>query len=304
MNYITGDALQHVYIRCLDHGILFYSIEDRIVYYTTIATRSKIRGIVVEAASFMFSHIHLSVRAHSERSLSGFLDGCNSSFARRYNRHYGREGYCRLFSKDKKHSQKSTSKAKRTNIAYVFNNHVEKGLCSKATAERWSFLAYAFSDHPFSSSINRDEASPDLRKGLNLVDRRASKNIALKYSDLEKILPFLNAVEREQFIDYIIVKYALIDFSKTISHYESRDSMLIAIDSTTGGEYDIKEDYSKEKDIPYVELIELATSEGYLSRIYTMETSEKMERLLEAHRRTSASDNQLRHFFHTDFTTE
>lgn len=292
-------ATQHIYLRCRDLGVLFYSIQDRLVYYTLAATHSRKKRVRIVAASFMFTHIHQSADAPTKQDLECYLRNTDSAYSRLYNAYHGRkEG--QLFDKPPGRSQKFSYKDKKTNLIYVFNNHVEKGLCRKAIQERWSFLAYAFSDHPFSEKIDLKTASRTLCRALRLVDRRVGKNKALEYADLDRIMPLLDAVETEQFIDYVISRYALIDFSAAVSLFESAEDMVRAVNSTTGGEYDISEDYSVMKDTPYVELTEFFSRNGMLGRIFTMSPGEKMDCMMAAKRYTDASDEHLKRFFHID----
>lgn len=206
-----------------------------------------------------------------------------------------------MFDRPVGHSCKLTAKEKRSALIYVFNNHVEKGLCREAIEERWSFIAYAFSSHPFSEEINKKKASGALLKALRLIDRRISKNKALEYADLDRILPKLNEMETEQFVDYVISHYAWIDFPHTVSRFQSLDALIVALNSTTGSEYGIKEDFTREKDTGYISLLEYARREGVLKRIFTMSGSEKLEFIINARHETQARDSQLKRFLHYDF---
>jgi len=293
-------ATQHIYHRCKDLGVLFYSTKDRIVYYTLAATKARKKRIRVLAASLMFTHLHESAQAPSKLDLECYLRNTDSSFARLYNKHYGRKESV-LFDKPPGCAQKMTTKEKRSNIIYVFNNHVEKGLCKDPREERWSFLAYAFSDHPFSEKLDMKRTSSALRKALRLVNRRIVKNKALEYTDLDRIFPALDEVEMEQFIDYVIYHYAWIDFRATLSYFDSEEDIVKALHSVTGGEYDINEDYSSQNDLDYIELLDFAERNSLSERLFSMTPREKMDWAFEARRCTSASDDHLRRFFHIDF---
>ena len=293
-------ALQHIYHRCRDKGLLFYSLEDRLVYYSLVAVHSKKNNVEVAAASLMFTHLHQSVRAHSRKDLSCYLRNTDSAFTRLYNHRYGRSDG-QLFGRPVGWSQKYSFKDKKTNVIYVFNNHVEKGLCKEAVQERWSFLAYALSDHPFSIPLNKNTASGPLLKALRLVDRRVAKFKALEYCDLDRILPELDGVETEQFVDYVISRYAWVDFSIGISLFGSLDNMIIAINSTTGSEHCIDEDFSKHKDTGYVQLVRYAGESGFLGRIFSMAGSEKMDWVIRIRNEMFVPYSLLRKFFHYDF---
>ena len=286
----------HVYQRCQDLGVLFYTLEDRLVYYTLAAVKSKKHNVKVVAASQMFTHTHQSVLAELLSDVSGYFHDLDTSFSRLYNFRHSRNG--RLFDRPTGISMKRSSKDKRSNIIYVYNNHVEKGLCQSAVEERWSLLAYGLSDHPFSAAIDPKTASATLKKVMKLVDLRIRKLKALEYADLDKILPVLNAEETEQFTDYVISRYALIDFRLAAMHFRSMEDMVRAVDSATGGEFQIREERTREKDRAYDVLIRKACAGGFLDHIFTMTAKEKTELALELFGRTGVSMLQIGKFLH------
>lgn len=292
----SPNAIQHIYRRAFDKGVIFYTLEDRIVFYTIIAVYARKYGITVYAASLMYTHIHLSISAESERVVEKFLQDSGSVFARVYNRKYGRCG--ELFDKPFGHSQKRGDKEKRTNIIYVFNNHVEKGLCRLASEERWSFLAYAESNNPFSQSQDLKTASNLMKRAINLVNRRVKNNRPLKYGDMDTLLSKMTDVEKNQFVDYVICIYRLVQFSATFRYFKDYRTLANAAASTTGGEWEIRETYSAHKDTAYVELVEWAAQKGLIKRLYMMTDEEKMDFYSEARYETSASESQLKKFFH------
>jgi len=285
----------HLYQRAIDHGVIFYDLADRLVYYTITAVKSKKYGIVVNAASIMFTHIHQSVMIHNLVQLGMYLHDVGVTFSRLYNNRYFREGA--LFQHPAGRSTKNSTKAIKTNIIYVFNNHVEKRLCDKAIEERWSFLAYAKSQHPFSKEIPH-RCSKELRKAIRLVDRRILKLKNLEYADLDRILPVLTEDEKEQFIDYVIHRYALIDFNCAASFFQNIDSMINAVDSTTGSEYEIQEDFDSNSDIPYNVLTTYFTKNKIIQSIYNLSESEKELWSTLAHQKTNAPTWQIKKFIH------
>lgn len=289
-------AIQHIYLRCIDKGVIFYTVSDRLVYYTLASVKSQRRNVRVLAAAIMFTHVHQSVMSDSYPALYGYLHDLDTSFSRLYNAYHHRSG--RLFGKPPGCSQKYSLKEKRTNLIYVYNNHVEKGLCRRAVDERWSLLAYAFSDHPFSPAIQKKTVSRPLRRALNLVDRRVAKCRALEYCDLDGIFARLTPVESQQFVDYVISRYRLVDFAQAAACFDSLEKMVVAADSTTGGEYDINEDFSREGDSGYVALIRDAASAGYLRDIFSMSEERIFNAVESALARSVATPNQVRKFFH------
>lgn len=295
----SQNGLYHLYLRARDKGVIFYTLEDRLVYYTVCAVKAKECDVRIAAAAIMFSHIHLSARTEAERNIRTFLQKTGTSFSRLYNSRYERTG--RLFDRGPGQSYKTSTKEQRTNIIYVFNNHVEKGLCRTASAERWSFLAYADCANPFSIPYDKKQSSKEFLKACRLVDRRVKKLKPMEYCDFDIIFPRLAETEKNQFVDYVITKYGLIDFSVAVTLFGSIDALRLAAESTTGGEYDIREEYTRQSDNAYVELVHFASMSGFVKKIYTMGTAEKLKWIEECVRRTSASFAQLRKFFHEQF---
>lgn len=295
---ITFDsgALHHIYQRAVDLGVIFYSDKDRLVYYTLAAVKSKQHNVRVAAAAIMYTHIHQSVQVDGVHAIDGYLHDLNTSFARLYNHHYSRKG--ELFQKPPGKSQKLSSKTKRSNIIYVFNNHVEKGLCQRAENERWSLLAYATSESPFSQPLNVKTCSRRLLRAKKLVDRRVDTGKALEYIDLDGLFSELSETEREQFIDYSIIRYSLIDFRMAASLFDGMQNLIISVHSSVGNEYDIKEDRTKFKDTAYVKLCKYAHSNGFLMSIYSMDDKKRREIIQKTKRETGICDFLIGRFFH------
>lgn len=294
----SNQATQHIYQRTKDHGVWFYTTLDRLVYYSLAACKAKKYRVQVLAASIMYTHLHQTVRACCLEDLRAYLQDTNSCFGRLYNYEYHRKG--QLFDDDPGRSQKNSSKEQRSNLIYVYNNHVEKGLCSRAVEERWSFLAFAVCDNPFSKAIDRKRLSKPLSMSMKLVDRRVGRLKALEYQDLHRIQKRLTEEEWEQFVDYAITKYAWIDYDGAVSLFGGLKEMILAIDSTTGGEYDIREDYSRLKDTGYRDMIAWLEREHRLSGLFALSDEERMELLMECRRQLASHPDHLRRMFHVE----
>lgn len=74
--------------------------------------------------------------------------------------------------------------------------------------------------------------------------------------------------------------------------------MISAINTTTGGEYDISEDYTTDKDTGYLELINVMKGRCPVSDIFNMSGIDQMGTFMYARQRTAASDAQIRKFLH------
>ena len=287
-------ALHHVYQRADDLGVIFYRLQDRLAYYTLAATMARKYKIKVWAAAIMFTHIHQSCRASDYQSLWNYLRDLDSSFARAYNHEYGRKG--KLFRRHPGIAPKSSEKAVRTNILYVINNHVEKQLCSRATDERWCFIAYAKSPSPFSDPfiLGRDH----LKRAIKLIDKRVTGMRPLKYRELNTIFKGLNEDEVNAITDYIIGKYSLVNHAAAIRPFGSFESLITAAESTTGAEHDFSEDYYSGSDVPFIELIDFASGKGYLKRIFQMDADHLLRLAKHAKTCSNARISHIERFFH------
>lgn len=287
-------GIQHLYMRSDDWGVIFYDDIDRLVYYTEECAAKRRCGVTVLAASYMFNHIHNSIRVRSASMLSDFAWGAMSPFARAFN--YRRKRSGEVFHREFGWSSKTNSKKIRNNICYVVNNHVEKKLCSRAMESRWDFLAYATSEHPFSKEIVNP--SPDLKHAMRFIRKKSSKNQPLKYPFLLGARAKLNEEEWEQLIDYIIVTYKLVDFEESVKYFKGLDEMITAPDITTGSEFDVGEDFSNEPDTPYLELFDYWSSHFQDKSVYELSLDNRIQVANEMYFQTSASKNQIRKFLH------
>lgn len=289
----------HIYLRAKDKGVIFYDDLDRLVYYCIIAIQARKYGITVLAAAIMFTHVHICAMAASREQIDRFIQESSSEFARIANFEKGRSG--KFFARHPGKALKKTSKLIRTNIIYVFNNHVEKRLCTRATGERWSFLAYGRSKWPFSAKLER--CGVEMRKAMALVRRRAIKRKPLKYSELRRKLSLLSEDERERLKDFIITSYALVDFGAASSFFNGFEAMLTAIDSSTGSEWDIKEEFCGEDDRTYLRLMEWARKNKLCDdngtfNPYAMDNATKAKLTNKLLRTTDFSLFQIRKFLH------
>ncbi len=328
-NFRRG-CVMHIYQRAADKGVIFYTVADRLVYYTTCASVMAKYGIPCYAASIMFTHVHFSCIPESPEQLEACIRDASSSFARAYNHEHKRNG--ELFDRPFGSSVKWTTKEARSNLLYVFNNHVEKKICRTAVEERWSFLAFSLSSHPFSEALSESNMSKRLRRGLNLVDRHAAKRQPLKYSDINAILKDLNQTETQQYIDYVIKAYRLVDFSYGTKLFGSIRDMIDASETVTGDEWDIHEDFYGFSDIVYSELCQLFPQSSIECRnspmksdieccsspmkssiecrsspmrgnqsiynLYQMNDEQKMSLVIDAMKHVQANGAQLSRFFH------
>ena len=232
-------ALHHIYQRTINGYLIFYSVRDFLVFFTLFCTVARKYDIKVLGICLMYDHIHVLVVAGSKAAMSAFVCEYTCRFSRQRNRRYNREGD--FFRHRYGSAPKVDEKKARTAIAYLYNNPVEKKLCRYAEEFQWDFLAYAKSDHPFSQPLRLNCASKPLRRAIAEVRQLRDEDSPLRYEFIDRIIKNLSSEEILQLTDYIVVQYNCIDYSDLSSYYEDFQSLLTAVHSNTGSEYQIKE---------------------------------------------------------------
>ena len=140
-------------------------------------------------------------------------------------------------------------------IIYLGNNPVEKHICPKAEQYRWNFIAYFGSAHPFSEKISRKEMAFRLKKAIDLVDWYHAQGRYLNHTILHHMMDDLASAERNYLTDYIISKYDVISTTGLKRYFDTYEQLLTSLHSTTGSEYDLKEELDRSSDSVYREMI-------------------------------------------------
>lgn len=70
--------------------------------------------------------------------------------------------------------------------------------------------------------------------------------------------------EKKQLIDFIVVTYNVIEYDRLASYYDGREMMLLAINSNTGSEYDIKEERHRNPDTAYGQMMNYIVRHEYV----------------------------------------
>lgn len=291
--------LNHNYQRTISGFNIFYETEDYLVYYTIFSIVAKTLGLDVYGLCLMIDHIHSLITADTNEMYSKFMAKVTSVFVKEYNKEHGRTGA--LFSKAFGSAPKLGLKLIRTAIAYLFNNPVERHLCKRAQDYRWNFLAYAKSDHPFSDELIIRKASASLKRALQMVDGTYARNRYLTYAHLQRLFAGLDEKEKNQLIDYIIVRYNVIRYDiLTTKCYDGYENMLIAINSNAGSEYEIKEHKWSRSDVEYRELYKYVHDHGHdnAADVITMSTETKMDLFVDMLKETQASKLHICKFLH------
>ncbi|MBR4735238.1 MAG: transposase [Bacteroidales bacterium] len=293
------DEFQHIYHRSIDQVLIFYTMEDRLVYYTLFSVLAKRYGIIVLAMALMFDHAHALLKAPDLDSLSRFIGTTLSRYTMAFNSDSGRKGP--LFEKAFGNAVKRGDKKVRTCIAYIGNNSVEKELYVRAEDDPWNCLGYLRTDHPFSKPIVKGEASPKLMQSLEVVKRYHKRNCYLEYPVIRRLFHGLAEDERAQLFDFIMSTFLPIDRAALLQFYKSYDEMIYAINSNTGSEYDIKERNDPDSHRNYVRMLEITKRSSFSGdprSIILAPDSKKWEIFEKLQALTGARAYQIKRFLH------
>ena len=189
---------------------------------------------------------YMLLQADSHETVSCFMREQETTYSREFNMDICSKGH--VFKPVYGLSNKIGDKKKRDASAYLYNNSVEKGLSFRAEDYRWIFLAYALSDHPFSNKLVFRKASTNMKKVLAEVKYLYDSGRYVTYTFLKRWFAMLNHDEINQLADHIIVNYKVVDYKEAIRLYGSYEKIVVAINSNTGCEHDIHEDYSDTSD--------------------------------------------------------
>ena len=293
------DQMNHTYQRAVSGFNIFYEVEDYLVYYTIFSVMSRRYGMVVYGLCLMIDHIHTLTSTSSCMTFSKFMSNVAIQFVKEYNRYHNRVGP--LFSECFGSAPKAGLKLLRTAIAYLFNNPVERLLCKRAQEYRWNFLAYAASDNPFSDPLVLKKASRRLRRALKEVDGTVKRNEYMTYVQLKRMFVGIDAREKNQLIDYIIVRYNVIRYDDlTTKCYDGYENMLMAINSNAGSEYEVQELRYGRSDAEYRYLYKYVHEKGFkdAGEVISLPADSKFKLMVDMMNETSVSKLQICKFLH------
>lgn len=293
------EQMNHTYQRTVSGFNIFYEVEDYLVYYTIFSVMSRRYGMVVYGLCLMIDHIHTLTSTSSCKTFSKFMSNVAIQFVKEYNRYHNRVGP--LFSECFGSAPKAGLKLLRTAIAYLFNNPVERLLCKRAQEYRWNFLAYAASDNPFSDPLVLKKASRRLRRALKEVDGTVKRNEYMTYVQLKRMFVGMDAREKNQLIDYIIVRYNIIRYDDLITKcYDGYENMLMAINSNAGSEYEVQELRYGRSDAEYRYLYKYVHEKGFkdAGEVISLPADSKFKLMVDMMNETSVSKLQICKFLH------
>ena len=289
--------IMHIYQRTVSGFNIFYSAEDFLIFYTIVSVYARRYDIVLLGLCQMIDHIHLLGSSRNLESMSKFISAYTSRFVKEFNRRTGRTGH--LFEKEYGSAIKRETKKVRSAIAYLFNNPVEKMLCTRAEEYRWNYLEY----YGEVSLKPLRQCSWKLQKSIKIIQERFSSGQYLKYNLIEMIFKGLDKIEAEDLTARIIKLYFPFDVKKVTGYYKSYADMLTAINSNTGSEHDIMEHSYSKTDVPYREMMVILKREGITDIrsviMWREEDKKRIASLLKS--RTSATHRQIRKFLHMEY---
>lgn len=293
--------VHHVYQNTAGKGLIFYGLQDYLVFFTIYCTYARKQGVRVLSLCPMPDHIHQVVQVQGARQLACFEQQYTRLFARQWNRPRRRKGT--LFRHPFGSAAKMGDKKVRTLLAYCNNNPVERLLCAMAQEYRWTFLAYYKARFPFSATLNPTRAPARLKDILQAVDDIFREGGYLRYSQLDRWERMLSPAQWQQLADYIISLWNVIDYEGAIAYYGSYPTMLAAFALNTGSEHDIREERDPYSDEVYAQFGSILLSEGMIRSLYEIPGLPPGRRRACCHlleRLTLARPRQIRKFLHMD----
>lgn len=297
---VYKDIINHCYQRLEDRGVLFYSVSDHLVFFTTFCICASKHKVKVLKLVQMPDHIHHATVELASGELSAFCHDYASRFASMYNKRWGLKGP--LFEHPFQSVPKVGAKKARTILLYLDNNPQERQLVQKAEDYQWNFLAYGNSDHPFSDKIILREASMSLRRALKTVQAQHKGGLPMNYNLLRRLFDSLpDDRERNQLTDYIITTYSVIGHKEAIRFFGSYEEELIAAHANTGSEYDLNEVFVGKSDAVYATMRRAIRQTGQftdLHEILSLPTPKKTELFQLLRRQTTAMSKQIAAFLH------
>lgn len=291
--------INHCYQRLANGGVLFYTTSDHLVYFTMYCILAQKYGIQVFELCQMPDHVHDAVSTKRLDDLVGFKRELNSRFAKEYNRYYGTNG--QLFESPFGSAPKYGDKKARSVIVYIGNNPVDRKLVTYAEEYRWNYLAYAITPNPFSEKIVIRRSSKALRVAVKLVKAQHKAGLPLNYTILKNITKDLTAKELQQFTDYVITTYNVIDYLSASRFFDTYADMLMSMHATTGSEHDLNEVFVGKSDKPYADMIRIVLKYSPVKDIHqilTMDKDQKWELFQLLRKKTDVMAEQIKKLLH------
>lgn len=282
----------HIYTRAKDSFVLFYTVEDFLLYFTIYSVMAKRYGISTLAFCIMFNHTHELVKAPDREHMTMFKKVTDSEFTREYNSWRGDSAG--RFSTTFGSAPKIVGKMIRACIIYIFNNPVAGKLKPKAADYKWNLLAYYGNKNPFSTPVAAKEMSRGLRRAIKLTDYYHDSGKWLSYNCMRLIFEGLSKDDKARVVDHIISIYNFMDYEAASTYFGGYDNMCMAIDSSSGSEHDIPEDWEDYSE--YVKMLNNGSGGQY--DFHRLPLEELIQLEVELRRKTRAPEKQIWKFLH------
>ena len=219
----------------------------------------------------MYDHVHQTVQVHTKDQLSFFqrrvaMDFSAEYYADLYSITLSKRPSESLFEIPFLSAPKVGSKKVRSNLAYLYNNPVERHIKKRAIEWRWNFLAYSQSDHLFSEKLLLNKASRKMRLAIGEIKGCLKRGEYLRHVQLRRLYSGLSPKEASQLTDFIISRYNVIDYGCLVRYFGDIEKAILAIDSNTGSEYDFQEERYSTPDLAYGEMIRNVERKGVVAR--------------------------------------
>lgn len=297
--FLSG-VVNHCYQRTADHFVLFYSVRDHLVFFTVFCVMAQRHGVHVLKLVQMPDHTHHASITETLEQLTAFTRDYTAVFAKEYNRAYHLSGP--VFETPFGSAPKRSDKDIRSLLIYLDNNPVERHLVEKAESYRWNYLRYSQSPYPFSDSVLLRNASMPLRRALDRVRRLHGEGKHLTYPILNHLFDTIpSKKEKEQLTDFIVSTYSVIDHEASFRNFDGYEQELLAAQSTTGSEFDIREGFIGKSDKYYAQFTNIILeSEPYkdIHEVLNQPEEEKQHLLHLLKRKTRAPWKQIAAFLH------
>ena len=295
-------GFQHIFQISVDRGIIFYTNEDCIVFFTILCCLAVKYRVLIVALCIMKNHFHILGHFGSEENMGLFLNALCSVYARKYNRRYFRSG--QLFKKSFGSAPKYGEEDIYDCVIYIYNNPVPKKAHETAIEYRWNFLAYMDSKTPFSKQTDHSSVSDELRLRFSLVERIHSSGHYIDYDVLDTLRAGLSAEQYLQLLDHIIVVYNIIDYRLLKSKWETTGAVSEMLRLVKGSEYSTDEDGSRDDYRNYERMNEIVREAGFDLSHFRFDSKNADKRQVERLRRRvifqlNPSPLELDKFFHS-----
>ena len=263
--------VHHVCQQTVGGVLVFYTINDYLVFFTIFCTVARRYGIKVLSLCPMVDHIHNVVVVDRDLQLASFVQLYTRLFAREWNESRGRKGS--LFKHRYMSSVKLGNKQVKTTVNYSYNNPVERKLVERAEDYRWNFLRYARNAHPYSVPVNEENKSNLFRGILREMRTTYEGGGHLCYQQLERWGRRMDQNAMQQIADYAI----------------------------TGSDYEIREDRNLYSDAVYADCSRILLKEGWVKDLFQLpllpiEKKKQVAHLLLS--RTTARPSQIEKYLH------